>query len=136
MHPPDGILETVIYARDIAAAKAFYTHVFGLKVVAHAPDRFVFLACAQQMLLVFDPDQSRHNDPAIGIPSHGAEGQGHLCFRARDRSDLDAWRDQFNALGVEIEHEHVWENGGRSLYLRDPAGNSVEIAEAAIWGLG
>ena len=26
-----------------------------------------------------------------------------------------------------------WPNGARSLYFRDPAGNSVEIAEPRLW---
>ena len=135
MHPPDGILETVLYARDLAAVEQFYTDVFGLTVSSAVPRRFVFLICGRQMLLVFNPDRSRHNDPEIGIPRHGTEGQGHVCFRARDRDDLFAWRDQFRARGVAIEHEHGWENGALSVYVRDPAGNSVEVAEAAIWGL-
>jgi len=36
--------------------------------------------------------------------------------------------------GVPIESEVRWPRGGRSLYVRDPAGNSVEIASPALWG--
>ena len=36
---------------------------------------------------------------------------------------------------VEIEAEFEWPQGGRSIYFRDPAGNSVEFAEPRIWGL-
>ncbi|MGO7704721.1 glyoxalase/bleomycin resistance/extradiol dioxygenase family protein, partial [Rhizobium ruizarguesonis] len=28
-----------------------------------------------------------------------------------------------------------WPNGGRSIYFRYPAGNSLECAEAKIWGI-
>ena len=40
------------------------------------------------------------------------------------------------ALEVSIEAEVEWPNGGFSIYLRDPAGNSVELATPSIWGLG
>ena len=37
------------------------------------------------------------------------------------------------ALGLTIESEVRPEQGGRSLYLRDPDGHAVEFAERAIW---
>jgi catechol 2,3-dioxygenase-like lactoylglutathione lyase family enzyme len=135
MHPPDGILETVLYARDLEAIERFYAGIIGLEVVQHLPDRFVFLRCGSQMLLVFNPDHSRANDPVVGIPRHGTEGQGHVCFRVGDATGLAAWRDHLKASGVPIEHEHVWPGGAKSLYIRDPAGTSVEFAEPALWGL-
>jgi catechol 2,3-dioxygenase-like lactoylglutathione lyase family enzyme len=36
-------------------------------------------------------------------------------------------------MGIAVEAEVTWPGGGRSLYFRDPAGNSLEIAEARIW---
>ena len=39
--------------------------------------------------------------------------------------DLDLWLGLL-ARHVEIEHEQPWERGGKSLYFRDPARNSVE----------
>jgi catechol 2,3-dioxygenase-like lactoylglutathione lyase family enzyme len=40
----------------------------------------------------------------------------------------------YEAYGIEIEADFRWPNGARSLYFRDPAGNSVELADPAIWG--
>ncbi len=129
----DAILETVIYAEDPQACGAFYTRVFGLTEQRSVPGRFCFLRCGAQMLLVFAPGPASDAGQQHGIPTHGARGAGHLCFRARDRQELERWRRWLADLGETVEHEHVWPGGGRSLYLRDPAGNSVEIAEAAIW---
>jgi catechol 2,3-dioxygenase-like lactoylglutathione lyase family enzyme len=131
----ESILETVIYAEDPQGCGAFYTRVFGLSETRSVPGRFSFLRCGGQMLLIFAPGPA--SDPAQqhGIPAHGASGAGHLCFRAADAADLARWRRHFDSLGIAIEHEHRWEGGGRSIYIRDPAGNSVEVAEAAIWGL-
>jgi catechol 2,3-dioxygenase-like lactoylglutathione lyase family enzyme len=115
--------------------EGFYAGIIGLDVVQYLPDRFLFLRCGGQMLLIFNPDHSVANDPAIGIPRHGTEGQGHVCFRARDPADLAAWRYHLRSNAVCIEHEHVWPGGARSIYVRDLAGTSVEFAEPALWGL-
>ena len=45
-----------------------------------------------------------------------------------------AWRSHLETNGIEIESEVTWPRGGRSLYVRDPAGNSVELASPTIWG--
>ena len=128
-----SILETVIYADDPEACAAFYRRVFGLAELRAVAGRFNFLRCGGQMLLIFAPGPC--SDPAqqAGIPTHGARGAGHLCFGVDTRAELDAWREELAAMGVEIERDLEWPDGGRSLYLRDPAGNSVEIAEKRIW---
>ncbi len=36
---------------------------------------------------------------------------------------------------MPIESEGRWPGGGYSIYFRDPAGNSIELATAAVWGL-
>jgi hypothetical protein len=33
-----------------------------------------------------------------------------------------------------IEKEFGWPRGGRSIYFRDPAGNSVELVTPGLWG--
>lgn len=135
MRAPSAIMETSIYADDIDVAERFYRHVFGLEVVTKVPDRLVFFKCGQQMLLVFNPQKSREQDAGIPIPRHGTTGEGHFCFYAKDKAEVDFWRDHFEALGITIEHYHRWENGSYSVYIRDPAGNSVEVGEARLWGL-
>ena len=45
------------------------------------------------------------------------------------------WQKHFEAQGIAIERIVDWPDGGRSLYIRDPAGNSVEFAESRIWHL-
>jgi Glyoxalase/Bleomycin resistance protein/Dioxygenase superfamily len=61
------------------------------------------------------------------LPTHGAEGEGHVAF-AVPASELADWRVHLHAHGVPIEVEVDWDEGGRSIYFRDPAGNSVELA--------
>jgi XTP/dITP diphosphohydrolase len=133
---PLGVLETVLYAEDLAAARDFYETVLGLECFAQHDDRHVFFYCGDQVLLIFNPRQTEiaHSGAANAPPPHGAHGSGHVCFRATAREIAD-WRSRFETLGIAIDADFEWKGGGRSLYVRDPAGNSVEFAEPRIWGL-
>ena len=127
---PRGILETALYVNDLEAAEAFYRDVLGLEVHSRGEGRHVFFRCGPDMLLLFLPEVTL--DVPADVPAHGAAGPGHIAF-AIDSSELDAWRDHLVAAGVAIEREHTWPNGARSLYFRDPAGNSLEIASPEMW---
>jgi hypothetical protein len=50
-----------------------------------------------------------------------------------DGGGLDALAAELRRRGVEIEREIAWDEGGRSLYVRDPDGNSVELIEGEAW---
>ena len=133
---PAGMLETVVYAEDLDAAYAFYNGVLELPLVTREPGRHVFFRCGNAMLLVFNPQAtgSPPGNAALPVPPHGAHGPGHACFRA-GAGEIAMWRDRLTAAGVAIESEFEWPRGGRSIYVRDPAGNSIEFAEPRIWGL-
>ena len=128
--PVRGVLEFAIYGPDLHALERFYCDVFGLELIAHAGDRLTALRCGQSTLLLFDPNVTREKGP---IPEHGAEGAGHIAFVIEENERAD-WRSHFASHGVEIEREVEWEDGGASIYVRDPAGNSVELAPPTIWG--
>jgi catechol 2,3-dioxygenase-like lactoylglutathione lyase family enzyme len=66
------------------------------------------------------------------VPSHGASGPGHVAFRV-PKGELDRWRETLLERGVEIDRDVEWDGGRRSLYVRDPAGNSVELTEDELW---
>lgn len=129
--PIRHVLETCLYVDDLAAARRFYVELLGLAVESERPRAFLFLRLERAMLLLFVAEATvRQAVP----PPHGALGPGHVCFAVPERA-LDDWRARLEAAGVGIEHEQVWPRGGRSLYVRDPAGNSVEFASPRIWGL-
>ena len=128
------ILETVLYAEDLAPAIAFYADVLGLDLHKTVTDRFAFFRCGEQMLLLFNPSVTATQKTSDGPPPHGALGAGHVCFSAT-RTELVRWQAHLAQHGIAIEKTIDWPEGGRSLYVRDPAGNSVEFAEARIWGL-
>ena len=132
----EGILETALYAIDLHAAADFYGRVLGLAEITHVDGRHVFFRCGGGVLLIFNPDVTEQpaNNPAMPVPSHGARGPGHACFRVAGEN-MDAMRTRLEAEGVAIEADFRWPNGARSFYLRDPAGNSLECAEAKLWNL-
>lgn len=131
---PQAILETAIYAADLGAAEAFYGGVLGLPVIVKVPGRHVFFRVGAGVLLVFNPDATEvaSGNPALPVPVHGARGPGHVCFAA-SRQEIEGWRNRLTAAGVAVEAEFDWPNGAHSLYLRDPAGNSVEFADPRLW---
>lgn len=134
---PSRILESALYVADLDAAEAFYRDLIGLDVIASAPGRHVFLRCGDGVLLLFNAEATREPplpDAKLPVPPHGATGPGHLCFAA-GAEELDAWKLRLTLNGVAIEAEVEWPKGGRSIYLRDPSGNSIEFAEPKIWGI-
>ena len=131
----DGILEIAVYCDDLEAAEAFYGRVVGLERIARDPRRHVFFRCGSGVLLVFDPDATSGPPARVGggiVPSHGARGAGHLAFRIATNA-LEDCRARLAAHGVPVESEVAWPGGGRSIYVRDPAGNSIEFATPEVW---
>jgi len=130
-----AILETIVYGEDIKALRHFYETVLGLKVRRELEDQFVFLHCGEGMLLVFNPLKSEIKPKSFtSAPPHGGHGPGHVCFSS-SAEELDGWSRHLRSHGIAIEADFEWPGGGRSIYCRDPAGNSIEFAEARIWGL-
>ncbi len=131
MAPIETIVETGVYADDLAAAETFYRDVLGLAVIGREAGRHVFFRIgASSVLLVFNPAATLKGDV---LPSHGTRGPGHFAFGVRD--GLEAWKERLASHGVAVEKEATWPGGGRSIYFRDPAGNSVEILTPGVWGL-
>ena len=137
MEPPPilGTLESALYADDLDAAEAFYGGTIGLTVVMRQPGRHVFFRAGPSILLVFDPAATERPAPPgarLPVPPHGARGPGHYCFSVAAEA-IEGWRAHLEAAGVAIEADFRWPSGARSIYVRDPAGNSLEFAEPALW---
>ena len=126
------VFETVLYAHDIPVVVDFYSSTLGLRTVEE-PDELsaAFRLDSDAMLLIFDPDRS--SVPGRPVPSHGAVGAGHIAFRV-EPAEFDRLSERLRLAGVETEKEiDRGETRGRALYVRDPAGNSVEILDGDPW---
>lgn len=126
-----GIYETVLYAEDVGAAASFYVEALGLRLVEE-PDELAaaFRLPDGGMLLLFDPRLA--SQPGRPVPSHGASGAGHVAF-AVEPGSLEQWAERLETQGADVERTIDWDGRGRSVYLRDPAGNSVELVDGEIW---
>jgi catechol 2,3-dioxygenase-like lactoylglutathione lyase family enzyme len=126
------VLEACLYVDDLVAAESFYAGVLQLAVHSRVPGRHLFLRCGEGMFLIFNPEATAQ--PGQDVPSHGAQGPGHVAL-AIDEAEIAGWRARLAEHGVEIEAELTWPSGGRSIYFRDPAGNSIELATPQTWDL-
>lgn len=127
-----AILETALYVDDLDAATVFYRDVLGLSIDSSESGRHVFFRCGSAMLLIFNPEATMVN---LGdVPPHGATGPGHVAFAIPD-DDFQPWLDRLAKHSVALEAAIEWPSGGRSVYFRDPGGNSVELTTPAIWGI-
>jgi catechol 2,3-dioxygenase-like lactoylglutathione lyase family enzyme len=126
------VLETCLYADDLAAGEQFYSNVLGLEVYSRIAGRHVFFRCGDAMFLLFNPAATEQEGGPV--PSHGAYGKGHVAF-AMHQEEILGWREHLEQSGIGIEADVVWPSGGKSLYIRDPAGNSVELTSPSIWKL-
>ena len=131
-----GVLEAAVYADDLDAARRFYGDVLGLTEVASVTGRHVFFRAGNAVLLVFRAAATREppGPDALPVPPHGAEGAGHVCLTVPEDA-LDATAARLREAEVEIESDFHWPHGPRSIYVRDPAGNSVEFASPRLWSL-
>jgi catechol 2,3-dioxygenase-like lactoylglutathione lyase family enzyme len=121
------ILETVLYydAGQEKALESFYGEMLGLPRVG----RGLHFRLGDGLLLLFDAQEStRQASP----PAHGAAGTVHTCFVAPE-PDYSAWKEYLSEQEIPLLEELTWENGVRSFYFPDPAGNVLEIADGDMW---
>lgn len=134
---PSAILESALYVTDLAAAERFYSGVLGLDLLGKVDGRHLFFRCGDGVLLIFNAEATKvppRADAKLKVPPHGTVGEGHLCFAA-SADEIPRWKAHLEAKKIAIESEFEWPQGGRSIYIRDPSGNSIEFAEPRIWGI-
>ncbi|RWK97272.1 MAG: glyoxalase/bleomycin resistance/extradiol dioxygenase family protein [Mesorhizobium sp.] len=134
---PSAILESALYVTDLDAAEKFYTDVLGLDLLGKVDGRHLFFRCGDGVLLIFNAEATKvppAPDARLKVPPHGTVGDGHLCFAA-SADEIARWRAHLERKKIVIESDFEWPQGGRSIYIRDPSGNSIEFAEPRIWGI-
>jgi catechol 2,3-dioxygenase-like lactoylglutathione lyase family enzyme len=124
--------ETVLRVRDLAAVRAFYTDVIGLELLREFPG-ITFLKVADgygghtQIVGLF------HESMPVPFPADPREpvrleqtSLHHFALEI-DRGDFDTELARLRGLGLEVTTvEHAWCRW-RSLYVRDPEGNILEL---------
>jgi len=128
------LIETALYFEDLDAGVAFYRDVIGLRVLDESARLVAMDAGASTVLLLFQRGATTAgaNTPGGRIPPHDGSGPVHIAFAIPTES-IAEWEAHLNANGVAIESRVNWPRGGQSLYFRDPAGHSIEIATPGLW---
>ncbi len=87
----EGVLETSLYARDLARTAAFYRDLFGLKALVDSPRLVAFDIAERSVLLVFQAGATERDvvDAGGTIPGHDGRGRLHLALSI-SAQDLDA----------------------------------------------
>lgn len=127
-----GVLETSLYVSDLRRAITFYRDVLGLRLmVEFEGERGVAMQVGPGVLLLFRAQETLKGGEFL---PHGASGAGHVAFEVAAK-ELPGWRKRLAECGVPIEKEMTFGLQPPSVYFRDPDGNLLELAVAAIWPL-
>lgn len=126
-----GLLELVLEVDDLERSIAFYRDVLGMAEVQvwPPPRRAAWLDMGSQAVLGLWPRSSGGEGVAIA----GARGGAHVHFAMYvDPGALPEWRRRLDEAGVRIEESAEFGPGNKSVFVKDPDGNVVELAD---WSL-
>lgn len=116
--PFNGMRHIALQVQDLEACERFYVEVLGLSVLRRAHEDLVYLTLGNDNVSLSRAKAPTGDDP---------QRLDHFGFVVDAREDVDAWEAFLRHRGVEVTrgaHDHG--DGGRSLYCKDPDGNSVQ----------
>ena len=118
----------VLTVTDMVASVAFYRDILGMQAI-----EFEVADGSRRWTLPFGAQKINLHPAQAPFAPHAAEpraGSSDLCFLSP--TPLDAWAAYFEACGQEVLDGPVQRSGALgpivSLYIRDPDGNLLEIA--------
>jgi catechol 2,3-dioxygenase len=124
---PLGLLELVLEVRDLDRSAGFYRDLLGMREVVRwrAKRPAVWLELGRHQVLGLWPPSS--GGPGVAI--HSSRGAAHVHFAVFvDRGSLGAWKQRLEAAGLAVEGPVEFDQG-TSLFVDDPDGNVVELAD-------
>ena len=114
----DGVVELTLETDEPEALERFYREALGLPLLAREDDRIWLAAGERCRLGIWTP----------GRKEFGDEGGRHVHFALGAAAGmLDEIAERVRVGGAEVEGPVEHDGGDRSLYVRDPAGNVLEI---------
>lgn len=120
----DAIDHLVLTVADIAATETFYARVLGVSAITFGQGRHALQIGQQKINLHL---AGKEFEPKASRPTPGA---ADLCFLSA--TPLASWLSHLASCGVEVIEGPVMRTGAKgaieSIYIRDPDGNLIEIA--------
>lgn len=124
----NGIAHVFLTVSDFERARPFYVELLsflGLKPVIDA-DGYLYYVGGRTAVGVARADSAyaRERFAQFRVGLH------HLCFRAREREDVDDLHDRLKTMGATIVHgpeDGPWAPGYYSVLFEDPDGIRLEL---------
>ena len=124
----NGMAHVVLTVSRFAEARAFYARLLprlGMKPVFDGP-KFFYCVGGRTAVAIRAPSPE-HAGAAF---DQNRIGLHHLCFRARERADVDELHGFLTSIGtkiVRVPREDQWAPGYYSMLFEDPDGIRLEI---------
>jgi len=133
----DRIVETALYVDDVARSRAFYVDILGCEPLLESGRLLALSVAGVSVLLLFQRGATTEPLPTPGgvVPPHGGMGIQHIAFAVPDNEALERWTARLEQRGVRIESRVQWQRGGKSIYVRDPDGHSIELITPGLWAI-
>jgi catechol 2,3-dioxygenase-like lactoylglutathione lyase family enzyme len=122
---PDELASVRYIVDDVAAAMDFYTTHLGFTVHTNVVPAFADVIRGPLRLLLSGPASSGARATPDDFTSAG-RNRIHLIV-----TDLDAEIHRLHEAGLSFRSDVIAGPGGRQILLTDPAGNLIELFEAA-----
>ncbi|HET9427917.1 MAG TPA: VOC family protein [Allosphingosinicella sp.] len=124
----DGLDHVVLLVDDLAAAETFYREVIGCHVERALPD-YGMLQLRAGAALIDLVDIGSEAGAWARPEKAGGRNMDHVCIATSTWAE-SAMRAHLAAHGIDIVEEGVRYGArghGLSFYVRDPAGNTIEL---------
>ena len=124
----NGIAHVMLTVTNFQACQPFYEKLLGflgLRPVFN-DDGFLYCVGGRTAFGIVRADDEHRGERFV----QRRIGLHHVCFRARERADVDAIHDFVSELGAKIVHppeDGPWAPGYYSVLFEDPDGIRIEV---------
>jgi len=124
----NGLAHVILTVSDFTAARAFYGVLLPALGLRPVVDSEVFFYCVGGRTAIGIAPADSDLPPERFVQRR--VGLHHLCFRARERADVDAAHALVRDLGATVVHppeDGPWAPGYYSVLFEDPDGIRLEV---------
>ena len=123
MAKPKRIGHLVLNVKDVDASTKFYTDVLGFEIALERPGFGTFLTCGKihHDLALF---QAKEDAPAV---ADGGLGLNHMAIQVEDYDELKDYYGKLQQYYEVDELRTVDHSMTKSIYIKDPDGNGIEL---------
>jgi catechol 2,3-dioxygenase-like lactoylglutathione lyase family enzyme len=124
----NGVAHVILTVSDFTVSRSFYSRLLpflGLKPVADV-DGFYYCVGGRTAVGIMQAEDRYRGERFVQL----RVGLHHVCFRARERADVDAVHAMLLEMGAPIVHppeEGPWAPGYYSVLFEDPDGIRIEV---------